>query len=55
MGLAHRGIVGDEQTDFLEFRTGVDKTRDALARRQFAGAMLLLNALRPAAFAQLVF
>ena len=45
-------VVGDQQADFEEARAGIEQSRDALARGEFAGAMLLLDALRAAAFAQ---
>ena len=48
-------VVGDQQADFEEQRSGVDQTGDALARGQLAVAVLLLNLLRPAAKPQAVF
>ncbi len=53
--LAVVSVVGDQQADFEEERAGVEQRRDALARGHLAGAMLLVDARRAAAFAQAVF
>ena len=45
-------VVGDQQADFEEEGAGVEQGRDALARGHLAGAVLPLDARRPAAFAQ---
>ena len=45
-------VVGDQQADFEKQRARVEQRGDALARRHLAGAVLLLDARRAAAFAQ---
>ena len=50
--LAFVSVVGDEQSDFKKAGAGIDETGDAFAGCQLAGAVLLLDALRAAAFAQ---
>ena len=53
--LAVVAVVGDQQADFEEAAAGVDQLPDALARRQLAGAVLLVDARRSAARAEALF
>jgi hypothetical protein len=48
-------VIRNEQTDFEEARAGVEQAGDAFARGELAGAMLLLDFGRAAAFAEFVF
>ena len=48
-------VVSDQQADFEETRARVEQARDAFARGEFAGAVLLLDAFRAAAFPKFLF